>query len=715
MRPLFVLTLLTGSFLLFLLQPLVARIALPRLGGAPAVWTSAMLVYQALLLGGYAWAHGLARLAPRTQAALHLLAFLVAALWLPIGLGAGGMPAGADPVWWVPGLFLAGIGPLFLVVAAQAPLMQRWFALAAPQADPFPLYAASNLGSFAGLIAYPMFMEPLLTVATQRWVWSGGFALLALLAAACALRLPRHLPPAARMEGADERIGVRRVLLWMALAAVPSGLILSTSTHLGTDLVAMPLLWVVPLGLYLLSFVLAFAPGRLADRIAALLPLALAAGAATAFAYGAATAMWAIAAALIFLFVAATALHRRVYLLRPAPARLTLYYLALAVGGALGGLFCAVVAPMLFDWGYEGPILILAAAALGLERPWLRLPDRVATVLAIVGAGLGIVGAASEAGGPLAIGAAILLAAGLLAASGRRTLSILLALSLMLATGGWRALVISADGRVRTRSWFGVYTVADRGDRRELISGTTLHGVQRTAPNEQTWPISYYAPSSGVGIALRFVPALYGPKASVGVVGLGTGTLACYARPGERWTFFEIDPAIVRIATDPARFTFLSRCAPKAAIVLGDARLSLAAQPPHALNLLAVDAFSSDAVPMHLLTAEAFAVYGRVLAQDGLLLVHISNRYLDLEPIVAAAAAEGGWAGAVRDYVPSAISAEEGAGRSVWVALTRRTEVLDRLTTDDGRRVGGWTRLRPKPGIRGWTDDYASILPVLRR
>ncbi|HEX8380280.1 MAG TPA: fused MFS/spermidine synthase [Allosphingosinicella sp.] len=720
-KPLFLITVLTGSFLLFLTQPMIARMALPRLGGAPAVWNSAMLVYQGLLLAGYAYAHFLTRLRPRRQAGVHLALFALAALWLPIGVSSAVLPADAVPALWAPWFLASSIGPLFFIVSAQAPLMQRWYALEGARGDPYPLYAASNLGSFAGLLSYPLLVEPLLTLEQQSLVWSGGYALLVLMVGACALTVP-----AAAVEAMPEAEGPapswRRLAYWALLAAVPSGLMLSTTTHLTTDIVAVPLLWVLPLALYLLSFVIAFARRRKpADIVVGVAPLFLLVAGGFAFSGGSSSPFVTATLGLALLFIIAIALHAQMYRRRPEPAHLTAFYLAMAVGGVLGGAFCAILAPTLFDWAYEHPLLIVAAALLVPQSPFIPwaadVPARLRWLLAL---GLLLLSWAVDQGlGPFAsagsaLAGSVLISLVALAFIGFRWAFAAGLLALMMSYGGWTKLEESREG-IRTRSYFGVYTVTTRRQppSRQLSHGTTLHGVQNLTPGGETEPTSYYARRSGVGHALASLPIFHDARAAVGVVGLGTGTLSCYAQPGQDWRFFEIDPAMVRIASDPSLFTFLTRCAPAAKVVLGDARLSIAREAPGRLDLLAVDAFSSDAIPIHLLTREALQVYRRALKPDGLLLIHISNRYLDLEPVLAAAAARDGWRAAAFDYSP--LPEEEGRNlsRSIWVAMTKDEDTLMTLRIASAEDAHLWRPLRGRPGFPGWTDDYASILPLL--
>ena len=721
-RWLYVVTILTGSFLLFLVQPMVARMALPRLGGAPAVWNSAMLVYQLLLLGGYAYAHWLGRIAPRRQGMIHLGVLLIAALWLPIGLIAAPAPASVSPIWWVPWLLVASIGPLFFAVSAQAPLIQRWFTLASRGSDPYALYAASNLGSFGGLIAYPLLVEPRLALSGQSWLWSAGYTVLIVLVAGCALLVPRG--EASPVAVATSRPAARRtVLTWIALALLPSGLMLATSTYLTTDIVALPMLWVLPLGLYLLSFSVAFAQDRwLADVLTRVAPFTILLFGGVMMGGFNQNALFDTAVALILLFMIAVGLHTRLYRMRPEPDRLTGFYLAMGAGGALGGVFAGVVAPVVFDWTYEYPLLIIAAGLLvpqiymthALRMIWtdgVRGRVAIATVafaLAILFA-LYLWGPADLFGDGHQGLAFIVIAAIGIASVGARLPYMMILVGAVLLFGGNRSLGLSLTDDARTRSYFGVYTIRSGTRTRELDHGTTVHGIQLTgSPARERTPTTYYVPGSGIGQAMLALPSLYGTAARVGVVGLGTGTLACYARPGQSWRFYEIDPAVVRIARDSGRFTYLRRCLPDPAIVVGDARVSLASQASDSLDLLALDAFSSDAIPMHLMTTEAFALYARIVARDGLLLVHISNRFLDLEPVVAAAARAGGWRAAELSYQPT--RGERDASTSQWIALSRSPATIARLEARDS----DWTPLAPDRRIAAWTDDYSTILPLVK-
>jgi hypothetical protein len=720
-RARFVATIFTGSFLLFLVQPMIARMALPRLGGAPSVWNSAMLVYQALLLVGYAYAHWLGRFQPPRQAFIHFCLLVLAALTLPIGLLGTVPPPDANPFLWVPWLLLLSIGPLFFAVSAQAPLLQRWFALEGGH-DPYPLYAASNLGSFGGLIAYPLLAEPLLGVSQQRVLWSGGYILLVMLVGWCGFRLPRT-QVAERGEPAA-RPSSREIGKWIVLSAVPSGLILSTTLHITTDLVAMPLLWVLPLGAYLLSFTVAFAARRgPAIAFARLAPLTLLLSGFALFFNQNWLALAFSAVSIFNLFTVGVSLHSRLFDSRPPAQQLTLFYLAMSFGGVLGGIFCALVAPLIFDWTYEHLILLVAAAWLMDGRsPFDRfarlwdgdaLSKRLTVALIVIVAVLAV--AAKDLFGLVPpniatrwVVVAILTVA--IAAIGNRVLFTCCMAAFLIAAGGRDQLELSASPGKMTRSFFGIYSIRPGShNSRMLVHGTTLHGIQNLgSPDRERMPTTYYATQSGIGFAMQAVPQLFGPAARVDVVGLGAGTLACYAQPGQSWTFYEIDPAVVRIAENPKQFTFLAN-APQARIALGDARLSLERMSAGGADLLAVDAFSSDSIPLHLLTREAFAVYGRRLTPDGLLMIHISNRFLDLKPVVAADAGDGHWQALERRYVPTLDAARRHETESQWIALSRNPQTLARLTA----LHPGWKPIAPRPGFAPWTDDHASVLPLI--
>jgi spermidine synthase len=412
------------------------------------------------------------------------------------------------------------------------------------------------------------------------------------------------------------------------------------------------------------------------------------------------------------------------YVRRPHPEHLTQFYLAMSFGGVLGGLFCALLAPLLFNWTYEHPILIVAAAWLVAPKALFGISKRLwgthasallavsTLLLALLISSLSVSGIAPGSMTLVKAGAAVAISLIAVLAFGHRLLFSGTLVALMLCLGGWEKLSLSLhDGRM-VRSYFGVYSIRTNGTTsRTLVHGTTIHGVQNLGPGQDIQPITYYAPRSGIGLAMAAAPALFGPTARIGIVGLGAGTLACYAKPGQRWRFYEIDPAIVKIASDAKRFTYLSKCLPNPSIRLGDARITLASEPQNSADLLAIDAFSSDAVPMHLLTREAFATYQRHIASKGLLMVHISNRFLDLEPVLSAAAKEG-WFTSVRNYTATVEERKRNITPSLWVAFSPSKSTIDQLVASNPEEE--WRPLAGRASFNAWTDDFASILTILK-
>lgn len=721
--PLYTVTLFVAAFLLFGLQPMFTKRVLPVLGGTPAVWSVAMVVFQALLLAGYAYAHALTRWLPlRAAMATHALVLLVGFVSLPIAVASGfeAPPADAEAVWLV-GLFLASIGLPFFALSASAPLLQAWFARSGAEGarDPYFLYRASNIGSFSALLAYPLLIEPLLGLDAQAQGWSLGYGLLAcaVLVCAVAVRDGRAALPASPVD-AGSVPGAARRLAWIGLSAVPSGLLVAATAHISTDVAAIPLMWVVPLALYLLSFVFAFRPGGAwPGRRLALLQLLGTAAALMALLFAPAPIWFDLPVTLGLLMVTLLIAHRTLFGLRPAAARLTDFYLCTSFGGMLGGLFAALVAPRIFAGIYEYPILLVAALAC---RPGLL-------------AG-GLRALAVEARRALAIGAATGLGAWLVWATqpgslwtGALTLPLCVALLLSsrapiraLALGTMLGLaclllpvLVQRDGESH-RSFFGVHRVQSTADGRFrlLYHGTTLHGAMRirddagapvAGPPE---PTTYYAEGGPMADILDVARRAHGPSPTVSVVGLGAGSLACHARAGESWTFFEIDPSVIRIASDPAKFRFLSECAPGATIVQGDARLTLAARR-RAARILIVDAFSSDAIPMHLLTREALDIDLAHLDETGVLALHISNRHFELRHVLARLAAERGLALLHREEPEREPFAKRFRTRSDVVVLTRDPAIAREAA------ALGWTRIAPDMSRVPWSDDYANAIEAM--
>lgn len=722
----FLVTLFTGSALLFLIQPMFAKMVLPLLGGTPAVWATSMVFFQATLLVGYAYAHwSVARLGIRRQALLHIPLVLLPLLVLPIAVPAGwDPPTQGRPVAWLLLLLAASLGLPFFVLSASAPLLQRWFASTGHPSgrDPYFLYAASNAGSMLALLAYPFGIEPSLALNVQSRVWAAGYGVLAAGTIVCALVVVRARgrqeedSAAAGSEGgvAQEPIAAARRLKWVVLAFVPSAFMLAATTYISTDIAAIPLLWVIPLALYLLTFIMVFStrPPSLfwASRLQAVVILALV---FLMLVDSSSLPRYVVLGLpLLALFLSALVCHAQLAIDRPAPSHLTEFYLWIAVGGVGGGIFTALLAPVLFTSLLEYPLVIVMACLLmpafgkgkiKSGKEWLVLaliPSVVTlgTVLLIMGVGrwLPTIGRI----------VAIALAVGLCAFLVARPLRFGLALGAVLigATIGTadRSIVLYSE-----RTFFGVHQVlGDSGGRfHRLMHGTTLHGIQSTDPALKTEPLSYYHRDSPIGHLLTALPAAESPE--IGVIGLGTGTLACYARPEQRWTFFEIDPVIEAIARDPELFSFMSDCPGEHEVVLGDARLSLNDVPDGSFGVLVVDAFTSDAIPVHLLTREAVELYLEKTAPGGAVAFHISNRYLDLRPVLANIAWDlqlsslHGVTGHTLEMLTL------GKTSSDWVVLTRAQDDLGSLPHDPR-----WSEMVAEPGRRVWTDDFSDVFSV---
>jgi hypothetical protein len=770
-------TLFVGAALLFVLQPMVGKMILPLLGGAPAVWSTCMVFFQAALLGGYAYAHATAAwLGVRGQASLHVAALVLASALLPVDVTADLLGVGeASPV---PRLLLAlatSVGLPFLVVSATAPLLQTWFAHSGHRAsrDPYFLYAASNLGSLLALLAYPTVIEPRFHLrgagATQTVLWTAGYAVLATLTAVCAFIVWRRTsarpavivgpgaaadaaapigserarPPA--RDDATDTLSLGRRLRWIALGFVPSSLFIGATSYVTTDIAAVPLLWVIPLAIYLLTFIVAF--GRWSARaqqvvVTVTLPIVLLVIFFMVSGFPQriwVTVLWHFA----LLFVAALACHGHLALDRPAARRLTEFYLLVSVGGVLGGVFNALVAPFVFDSLAEYPLVIALGAVLVTVRPspgsarsaWARdvVPGIGIGVLALIlyssavtasvdlvalfrvlglssGWASGWLGIVQPALQKILVYGPPLVAVHLLR---HRAVAMGLALGAVLVVAG---LVEAQDpGRVRqARSFFGVLRLSRDEDGRtlDLHHGTTLHGTQSLETERRAEPLSYYHRESPIGQVLAELDGR-ASELRVAVIGLGAGTLAAYAREGDRITFYEIDRLVRDFATDPSYFTYLGDARDRGAalrIELGDARVRLAAvkaeRDRERYDLIVVDAFTSDAIPIHLLTREALRLYLEMLAPDGLVALHISNRHLRLEPVVANLAEDARLTALVQhDDAPET----EGAARSTWAVLARTRDALGALADDDR-----WGRLERDPSVGVWTDDVHDVLSIFK-
>ncbi|MGI8595239.1 MAG: spermidine synthase [Solirubrobacteraceae bacterium] len=741
---LFSVTMFVSAALVFLIQPMFAKFILPLFGSTPSVWNASLVFFQTALLGAYLYAHeSTRRLGARPQAALHMGLLALGLLVLPIGVPELVPPPDSSPVPQLLGLLAVTVGLPFFVVSTTAPLLQRWLADTdhPAAADPYFLYRASNLGAVLGLLAYPLALEPSMRLAEQGRLWSVGYGLLGALVVVCGVVVwrSRTAPgaagtlappgigsmPAVAAEtgpaGASSRPALTapslaRRLRWVRLAFVPSSLMLATTTFLTTDIAPIPLMWAIPLSLYLLSFSIVFSPGPRALRLHRWMVLALPGFAVVisiALLVEARDPLWLVMAVhLAGFFVAAMVCHGELARDRPVATSLTGFYLLVALGGALGGAFTAIVAPAAFEALLEYPLAIVLACLCLPRRPSriapgplarrfdLALPLAVGALAALLLALVNLGGnflvlgweETNEAERALALG----VAAGIALAFVRRPLRFGLAVGAIVVAG---MLPIGAGERVlyRDRSFFGAYRViaSQDGNLHELIDGTTTHGSQDLTPGRSLEPLSYYGRGEPIGqLMYTLNPAI---TTRTAVVGLGAGTLACYARPGDRWTFYEIDPTVERIARDPRLFTYLRDCPGRFDVVLGDARLSLAEAVGRRYGLLVLDAFASDAIPTHLLTREALALYRSRLRDGGVLAFHISNNYLALEPVVGNLASDAGLA----------CLAQQGVA-SDWVVMAQRKSDLG-ATAVDWR----WHDCQRAPDSAVWTDDFSNLVGAL--
>jgi hypothetical protein len=696
-----------------------ARMALPQLGGSPNVWNTCVVFFQAALLAGYAYAHVVTtRFRLGTQVVIHGVLLAAAMMTLPIAMPAGWIPpADANPVPWLLGLLGTAVGVPFVVTSASAPLLQRWFSFAGRPSsrDPYFLYAASNAGSLLSLLAYPLVVEPAWSLSEQSARWRTTFAVLSLLILACGLvawNSTGTAPPDTPADGARataHAVSWNRRARWLALAAVPSSLLLSVTTYLSTDVAAMPLLWVLPLTCYLLSFVVAFAPGAVvpADRVTKLM-LVLAASLAFFMTQGGILQIWfAVPLHLCAFLAIATALHLKLADMRPAANALTDFYVWIALGGVLGGAFNVFLAPVVFSGVAEYPVgLVAACLALAWPEKRMPLPGADAGWPVTLGAAGFVLGWLVEyAGAPAGARAVVF---GLLTIAAfrfsRRPLRFALAIAALLIAGH---LTSSRDGvLMASRSFFGVLGVTQYAGSgyRALWHGTTLHGQQSLDPARRREPLTYYHPSGPIGQTVAMLKAQRA-RTRVGAVGLGAGSLAAYADAHQPWTFFEIDPLVERIARNPAYFSYLSDCGAWCQVVLGDARLSLARVADASYDLLVLDAFTSDAIPIHLITRDAVQLYVSKLRPGGVLAFHISNRHLSLRPVLADVAGSLGLRAIAQRH--EVTDASNGQSSSEWVVMGRDSTVVEALARD-----ARWARLEAARA-RVWTDDYSNIVAAL--
>jgi hypothetical protein len=721
-----------SALLLFSVQPLFTKMVLPRLGGSPAVWSVAMVFFQSLLLAGYAYAHCLMRIKNRTiPVAVHLALLVLALFALPLSIAGGwGEPPARGYALWLLGLFVVSIGLPFFALAANNPLLQAWFVRTGhPDGDdPYFLYASSNAGSFLALLSYPLLLEPMLTLRTQNLIWTGGYAVLILLIAGCGALLLAW-PKSAAVDTLAAKTDVpapsgRLRARWIFLAAVPSGLLIAVTAHISTDVAAAPLLWVLPLSLYLLTWVLVFQSRPLLPHkwIMMLQPAAIAGVIVLLAVGGEQNLLLTLGGHQLCFFVIAMACHGELARTRPPAKYLTGFYVALSFGGMVGGLFAGLIAPYAFSWVAEYPILLVLAALCrpdGQER-YPRLSRWYWTALVVLAAAL--IAPAFRTGelfdwleeqrvyvaGGVAV-AGMLLA--LLLGAGRWKFASLAALALVLIR------VYPADeGRVETvRSFFGVHKIlmASNGQYHVLMHGTTIHGAEKFQNDGKPLPgrpepITYYHRDGGIGQAIAAIRERKGAPLRVAVIGLGAGTLTCASEPGESWKFFEIDQSMVDTARDPKYFTYIDACEPDLKPVIGDARLTFAREPNGTYDLIIVDAYSSDAIPIHLATREAMNIYKNKLAPQGAVLMHVSNRHLELSSVVVGIAQ----ANELASWVYS-----EDTGRDSEYIFSTAVVVSAREEADIGTLAASdqWARTEAGDGQRIWTDDYCNVLGAVYR
>jgi hypothetical protein len=723
-----------SALLLFSVQPLFTKMVLPRLGGSPAVWSVAMVFFQSLLLGGYAYAHYLMQLRNRIiPVIVHLVLLVIALLTLPLSIASGwGDPPTSGYAFWLLGLFAVSIGVPFLALAANNPLLQAWFVRTGhPNGpDPYFLYASSNIGSFLALLSYPVLLEPMFTLRTQNLIWTGGYGLLILLIAGCGALLLRSPVNAAVDTLAEDTDAPAPASIlrarWIFLAAVPSGLLIAVTAHISTDVAAAPLLWVLPLSLYLLTWVLVFQSRPLLPHrwMLMLQPLAITGVIVLLAVGGEQNLLLTLGGHQLCFFIIAMACHGELARTRPAAKYLTGFYVALSFGGMVGGLFAGLIAPFTFSWIAEYPILLALAALCrppgGDERlsRWSAWYWPFLAVLALV-----LIAPSYSEGKIMAwldehrvwvIGAvgvlSALLALGLNANRWKIFATVAVALLLIRAYP-------SDDGRVETvRSFFGVHkiVVTPHGQYHVLMHGTTIHGAEKFQNDDGTpvtgrpEPITYYHKDGGIGQAISAIRERKGGPLRVAAIGLGSGTLTCASEPGETWKFFEIDQSMVDTARDPRYFTYIQKCEPDLKPVIGDARLTFAREPDGIYDLIIVDAYSSDAIPIHLATEEAMEIYKDKLAPQGAVLMHVSNRHLELSSVVVGIAD----ANDLKSWVYS-----EDSNRDNEYIFSTSVVVSAREEADVGKLASSeqWALTEADENQRVWTDDYSNVLGAVWR
>jgi hypothetical protein len=763
---LYALTILVGAFLLFQVQPVIAKIILPWFGGTAAVWTTCLLFFQLVLLLGYLYAHALVRyLRPRAQAITHGALLLASALALPIYPSAAWKPAAPnDPILRILGLLAITVGLPYFVLSTTGPLLQAWYARRRQGALPYRLYALSNAGSMFALLSYPVLFEPLLATHRQALIWSMAYGAFILLCGFTAFRSSGAPVLEREAETVDVAPpGARLYAMWLLLPACASALLLAITSQLTQNVAAIPLLWVLPLSVYLLSFILCFESAGWYRRTPFLALLGVALACMAYATLGEDAGLLPIQAGiplfLLGLFTCCMVCHGELARLKPHPRYLTHFYLSISAGGAAGGLVVAVAAPLLFNAYYELPIGLVAAAVLALtalrahpDSAWQRrlIPARhyLFAVAALAAAGYAAYPWRYSLAAPahaivwwfrkgwqppdqfdrwvvvreLLIAAALALA--LLRGDwklrwtrhGKQWGAFLAELAVLLLAGwvGFQTRYVTSETRLMVRNFYGGLRVHDSGPStdwmatRSLTNGTINHGEQFLNPVLRDRPTTYFGPHSGIGLAIR-AKQKTGPI-RVGVIGLGTATIASYGRAGDYYRYYEINPGVLRLSTPgpaaaPPEFTFLTDCKARHDVILGDGRLSLERESPENFDVLAVDAFSSESVPVHLLTREAMQLYSRHLKPAGILAVNISNRFVDLEPLVDGQCRA---LGKTDRRVDNGDDDSEDVFSASWILMASPTSGFDKLILD------GSIAIQPTPNIRLWTDDYSNLFQILR-
>jgi len=740
----FALTIFTGAFLLFQVQPLIGKYILPWFGGGPGVWTTCMLFFQVLLLGGYAYAHALTRLPSRRQWVIHGALLGLALASLPITPGDSWKPGALEnPTGHILLLLVASIGVPYLALSSTGPLLQEWFRRHKPGESPWRLYALSNVGSLLALVSYPFYFEPEFSRRGQASMWGWGLVAYVALTAWCVAKLWKAPPAEAAPQPASpaevsvagetaERPSSRQQVLWVLLPACASLLLVASTNKMCQDIGVIPFLWVLPLALYLVTFILAFDHPRWYSRGVFGFAFALCAGAVAWVLHGDVdvSIVRQVVVYSATLFVCAMVCHGELYRLRPHPRFLTRFYLMISAGGAAGGFLVAVVAPQVFDSYAELPVGLWLCAALLLVLCWQSRSFALAAGLAagaVAGAWLGPWAyhetrtewlVALKVHRPYWIALTVLVVAcfvdfrrGVAREWNRRAAMCVAVLVLGLAPGLWFS-QRSSGGNVAYagRNFYGVLKVLEFGEKNtshhyySLLHGRITHGTQLTDPACAAMPTTYFGPGSGVSKAINALPA-DAPR-HIGVLGLGAGTLTAFGRAGDKVRVYEINPQVRQVATK--QFSYVALCKAKVDIVMGDARLSMEHEPPQQFDILIMDAFSSDAVPVHLITREAVDIYLRHLKPAGLIVIHISNRHLDLQPVVEELARASGlkWLGVSDDFVED----EWFYYESSFMILGRPGSLIESPALMNAANI-----TPRKPGkVRLWTDDYASMFRILQ-